>query len=204
MTTQFLWDDASIAALKVDWDDGLSASECAVDLMKKFRGVLSRSSVIGKVHRLKLAKRRYPGQPKVNKGTGARPRRRPNNPTPASRPRLVDRGNNFFALEAYDKRTPDYERDAAIRELPPEAIPKAQRKSFDELKYQHCRFIYGDPKEKDHFYCGGDRFIGRYCAYHHSITHIGTARISDFERARRRQAYINLRRIEAEKERLAV
>ena len=49
-------------------------------------------------------------------------------------------------------------------------VPVAQRKTFIELQNNHCRFIYGDPCEPCHYYCGSptaDVIGGRpYCDCH--------------------------------------
>ena len=64
------WNDERIEALTKMWREGLSASQVARQL-----GGVSRSAVIGKVHRLGIAGRDAPAGP-INVGGRPPPRRR--------------------------------------------------------------------------------------------------------------------------------
>ncbi len=55
-------------------------------------------------------------------------------------------------------------------ELPADDIPLEQRKALIDLKNEHCRWPYGEPRKPDFFFCGApeaDFAIGRvYCRFH--------------------------------------
>ena len=47
------------------------------------------------------------------------------------------------------------------------AIPLDQRVYLLELRDHHCLWPCGDPKDRDFFFCGGDRLAGHaYCEKH--------------------------------------
>ena len=51
-------------------------------------------------------------------------------------------------------------------------IPVEQRKTLFELGAWDCRFIVGDPKEPDSFYCGGTCKEGEHwCGFHRRIVY---------------------------------
>lgn len=140
------WTDTRIETLKKLWADGLSASQVAAEL-----GGVTRSAVIGKVHRLGLARRaptpRAPIQrrPRV----GRRPALKQQVATPA--PELV----------------PVIDAD----------IPVEQRRSLLQLDDRTCRWPVGDPQEPTFFFCGARPLTTScYCAYHDRVS---TNRVSE-------------------------
>lgn len=132
------WTELRIEMLTKLWTAGLSAAEIAREM-----GELTRSAVLGKVHRLELPERKLRGairrRPPVDHQTYI--------PRPRKRVRRIARINNHIEI------TGRFER-ALPRELAAAAIPLAQRKSLVELANNSCRWIYGDPADAEHFYCG--------------------------------------------------
>jgi GcrA cell cycle regulator len=135
------WSDERIEALTKLWREGLSASQVARQL-----GGISRSAVIGKVHRLGIAGREAPSRPHALVGRGAnRPRasaggvRRqaaPRAPRLAVQPRLV-------IFEA------------------------AATATIHTLTSHGCRWPIGEPDEAAFGFCGRLREgPGSYCAGH--------------------------------------
>lgn len=134
------WTDERIAQLEELWKAGWSARQ-----IKMKMGCVSRSAVIGKVHRLGLAPR------------GAR--------TP-----LLDNRHRSKRV-----RTPKHLRNkptafqAFVAALPVEpAPPPAQdiaRVAFGDLEAHHCRWVIGEPSRGQ--CCGCDKVPGLpYCADH--------------------------------------
>jgi len=146
------------------WADGLPASQIAAKL-----GGVSRSSVIGKVHRLGLTGRKL-----ANRATAARERRKPTHharPYKPSRSGVAAGGafNTTFAHKA--KSAPALELEEEPIELLD--IPFAQRKTLIELSEHTCRWPVGHPDLPDFFFCGGD-VAGEqvYCAYHCRVAYV--------------------------------
>lgn len=54
---KFVWHGAAESMLRRLWADGRTAAACADELSSKFGAAVSRSAVLGKVHRLGLAGR---------------------------------------------------------------------------------------------------------------------------------------------------
>lgn len=171
-----VWTDERVAKLKQ-----LHAENYSFSAIGEALGGVSRNACIGKAKRLGLPERRKSWRPSKKTLPWRRVRVSP-----------------IVGL------LPDEQFEAAPlpTEFPAEAIPLAQRKTFAQLQWHHCRFIYGSPASGDFFYCGGTKYAGSYCAYHHAITHRGSAQLSEFERERRRQFHINAHRIATEAERM--
>ena len=136
------WSDERIEALAKLWREGLSASQVARQL-----GGVSRSAVIGKVHRLGIAGRDAPSRPSASVVRAA-PRQRASaggvrNPNGARAPRRVAPAPRLVVFEA----TPT----ATIHTLTPRG----------------CRWPIGEPEEAGFGFCGRlcDR-QGPYCAGH--------------------------------------
>ena len=53
-----LWSDERLTLLRVLWIDGLSAEQIAQTINAETEGTFTRNSIIGRVHRLKLNRRR--------------------------------------------------------------------------------------------------------------------------------------------------
>src|SRR5215471_2797085 len=128
------WTPERIELLKQLWKEGLSASQIA----NKLKGArITRCSVIGKVHRLKLEAReaRRPAKPKARRANGV-----PKPPMPPPRPQ---------------RRPPE-----------PPPPPRMRALSFFRLKSQHCHWPIGDWFEPARLFCGADKELGEiYCPF---------------------------------------
>lgn len=132
-----MWTEERVEKLKALRSAGYSAGIIANEL-----GGVSRSAVLGKLHRLGLfgshkAGKRHKGGPKPN-------------------PRV-----EALAM-------PVRKMSAAPLPLPQEDAPKGPLVSFADLEPHHCRAIYGHPKDGGEWgYCGCERVPGSsYCAEH--------------------------------------
>jgi GcrA cell cycle regulator len=129
------WNSERIEALTKMWREGLSASQVARQL-----GGVSRSAVIGKVHRLGIAGRDAPARP-----MGGRP---------STRIRATSGG----IRRTQAPRTP---REPAIS-VPRVAFEVAATASIHTLTTHACRWPIGDPDQ------AGFGFCGRLCSGHAS------------------------------------
>jgi GcrA cell cycle regulator len=162
------WTNERVALLKQLWADGLSASQIATRLRD-----VSRSAVIGKVHRLGLAARAT--TPRVRT---VRPR---SNIAlfPARSPQAQHRA---FTNPAPKPAPQPQERKAAtiipLRALPDldEPAPEGRLKLLD-LKDGMCHWPIGDPKEDGFHFCGRRRSLATpYCEHHAAIAYNPAAR----------------------------
>jgi GcrA cell cycle regulator len=139
------WTDERVELLKKLWAQGATCSHIAARL----GGNLSRNAVIGKVHRLGLAGRVVPvrshserigGSPKIRK--------------------------------VRVKPAPAVSQKSILAELPVEPLQKEDTRpdvlvALHDLEPHHCRWVYGDPKQGDHGFCGSEKVIGLpYCTAH--------------------------------------
>jgi len=145
------WTDERIAALKRLWSEGYSASRIAALL-----GGISRSAVIGKVHRLNLSERR--DSPNARRSAHLRrPRKR------VLTPRRV--------IQAPTSRFAQYLAAASTAELPPPRSADTVGVTFAQIDadrpHQHCRWPVGDPKHPGFGFCGCAPVAGLpYCEAH--------------------------------------
>jgi GcrA cell cycle regulator len=137
------WNEERIEALTRMWRDGLSASQVARQL-----GGVSRSAVIGKVHRLGIAGRDAPSRPNALGGR------------PSTRIRASAGGVRRLAA-ARPSRAPI---GPAQPRVPFEVVATA---SIHTLTEHGCRWPIGEPDQSGFGFCGRLRTgAGSYCAGH--------------------------------------
>jgi len=137
------WNEERIEALTKMWREGLSASQVARQL-----GGVSRSAVIGKIHRLGIAGRDAPSRPH---SLGGRP---------ATRVRATAGGIRRVAAQV---RSPRQAASAAPR-ANFEVAPTA---TIHTLTEAGCRWPIGEPDQAGFGFCGRIRTgSGAYCAGH--------------------------------------
>jgi GcrA cell cycle regulator len=135
------WNEERTATLRKLWLEGLSASQVARQL-----GGVSRSAVIGKVHRLGITVRELPPRPRATvRVARAQPRARDARDT-VQTPRSVP------------------PRPARIAPTLVEMSPTA---SIVGLSTHSCRWPIGDPGMSDFGFCGRDKLArASYCEDH--------------------------------------
>lgn len=149
------WTDERIEYLKARWSQGIPAGRIARELG---HGV-SRSAVLGKIHRLGIAELSpYAG------GCGQRPKE-------ARRPPNHAHAHGVSGKHSYrQKPLPAWVTDATPYiddPLVDTDIPPPQRRSFLELTSHTCRWPIGDPSNSDFFFCGAEPSQHKpYCAAH--------------------------------------
>lgn len=139
------WSDERIARMKQLWKDGCSARQISKEL-----GGITRSAVLGKIHRLGLS-RVYPLMNMTVK------KKKSPKPQIKSAPRK-SAVRELFKSE-FEPFTPKEEIDISL----------AQRKSMDDLEPQDCRWPLADsePRVTPWRYCGREKVQGLpYCEDH--------------------------------------
>lgn len=159
------WTDDRVQMLCSLWADGLSASCIASEL-----GGVTRSAVIGKVHRLNLSYRktikiREAGAERGVFGTRTQRPPRKNYSVRQGRAAAPDRIERREAeaeirAEFYAAEVADLSEDQ-----------KARAVTFAQLNNStHCKWPYGDPRKPDFLFCGCDRMPSSpYCGPHTRI-----------------------------------
>lgn len=155
------WTAARIKYLTVQWKAGLSAGQIALQM----EGGFSRSSIIGKVHRLGLGGR---GQPH---------KRLPKGPRRIARVTGPRQKSEFYA-RSY---TPPKEKYPLLEAPKKLAEPESLKLSILDLSDTTCKYP-GDEDRAPFTYCGNLAVESRpYCAFHEQVAHTkGTQR--DFDR----------------------
>ena len=157
------WTDARIAYLKAQWLKGVTARQIA----RQLGGGISRSAVLGKIHRLGLADlspRSWVHRSHLKRG-GAR---RVSDQLGAERPLSLAFAGQRWPPPAWVIEAKPYVEDPRIDA----DIPLAQRRSLLELTRGACRWPVGDPSHPDFFFCGAEALRGElYCAAHRARAH---------------------------------
>lgn len=140
------WTPERVTMLEKLWADGLSATQIACEMGG------TRNSVIGKVHRLRLA-----GRPKPESFGGGKQDKRGDN----TRARNLARRSPKFNPEPMPKRPPR-----------PDA-PTPLMISILDLTSTTCRWPVGDPLDAGFGYCGcGCPVETPYCDYHDHVARL--------------------------------
>jgi len=147
-----IWSDARVAALKTAWREGLSASQIAVRL----GGGLTRSAVIGKLHRLGVCGGGKPSAPRIAFA-------------PLPRPGRVERPGSAPLKLRWPEPILETPQIAPAGGAPPGGPgPKYLR----DMAPRECRFGLGDPGPGEGAYqlfCAAPTTGHAYCAHHRAI-----------------------------------
>lgn len=152
------WTAERVEKLKKLQLDGMSCSLIA----SRLGGGATRNSVIGKLHRLGLARGGQNQYPRIHKNTGGgnrRYKRKPNKP---------------FRIVSYRRDPIDAAAVAAAKEellailtAPEVDVPVKERRGVAELLDKQCRWPIVDPQHKDFHFCNGQATPGLpYCKFH--------------------------------------
>ena len=162
------WTNERVELLKQLWADGLSASQIATRLRD-----VSRSAVIGKVHRLGLA-----GRPTTSRVRTARPRS-----NIALFPARSPQAPHLTFTNPAPKPAPQPQERKAAAIIPLSAAPALDEPAPEgplkllDLKDGMCHWPIGDPKEDGFHFCGRRRSLATpYCEHHAAIAYNPAAR----------------------------
>jgi len=164
------WTNQMVEQLRVLWQEGLTTSEIAKRL-----GV-SKNSIVGKIHRLKL-----PGRPSPIK------KEEKDTKTPAKK--LFEKVKEKFSKKTKD--APDIEPEkpvttqVEVEVAIPETVsvmptPEVQEEreaevlvKLTDLDNHTCRWPIGDPKDENFHFCGKKIKTGQtYCDEHSAIAFV--------------------------------
>ncbi|MEA2961186.1 MAG: GcrA cell cycle regulator [Alphaproteobacteria bacterium] len=143
------WTDARIAHLKARWSQGVTAQRIAREL----GGGISRSAVLGKIHRLGFAELspRVWVHRSLLKRAGER---RISHQLWAALGRTF--AGQHWLPPAWVIEAKPYVDDPRVDT----DIPLAQRRSLLDLTAGACRWPVGDPSHPDFFFCGAEALRG--------------------------------------------
>ena len=155
------WTDARIAHLKMRWSQGVTAQRIAREL----GGGISRSAVLGKIHRLgfaELSPRAWVHRSHLKRAGERR----------ISHQLWAALGRTFAGQQwpppAWVIEAKPYVEDPRIDA----DIPLAQRRSLLDLTRGACRWPVGDPSHPDFFFCGAEALRGELYWRHIAPAHI--------------------------------
>jgi len=147
------WTDERIDRLKARWSQGATARQISRELGHG----ISRSAVLGKVHRLRIddATRQVTGrEERIDAGRVLHLRETVAGSAPSRRPRV---------LPAWVLNAKRYIDDRGVDT----DIPLSQRRPLLELNPGTCRWPVGEPGKPDFFFCGAEPLPNKpYCAAH--------------------------------------
>ncbi len=159
------WTEERVEILKKLWAEGLSASQIANQL-----GEVSRNAVIGKVHRLGLARRAPSSRSQITLPRKAR--RMPGNSKSARQKFASREKNTQKVLDGQHPPISSKKAPVQLRVIEELVIPKAERKSIETLTACSCRWPIGDPESDDFHFCGRNRLENKpYCEFHAAIAY---------------------------------
>lgn len=145
-----IWTDERVELVKKRWTDGLSASDIAAELGEG----ITRSAVLGKVHRLQLPIRNNPHQP---------------------RPRASHVRRRSATRIAYIQGQIGKPRLPAIVKPQPVA-PEFKSIGIVDVADDQCKFSVSNDGA-NHLFCAAETELGKpYCPYHCGIVYIRTNR----------------------------
>lgn len=163
-----VWDDPEIFQFaKREFEAGTSAKETAKLVNIQFGAQITRNSVLSVANRRGW---RSPFSPK-NKSPDGSPKRKhkrapwalPNDPPPPKRqkPKPVKEIDPLELLAIDDA-----------------AIPFEQRRSILTIERGECRFVVGDPKTGNYFFCGAPvKPDSSFCPGHHARCYVTAAEL---------------------------
>lgn len=158
------WTDARVEFLTTAWTvTGLSALKIAESPIFQGSGI-SRSGILGKIHRLGLSGRcRLSRQKKNGRLLGAKAVK---TAVPAKQPTAATKSRTFAfggGPQTF-KGLPDEPYVEPAEEL---VVPIAERKTIQTLEAGDCRWPIGNPRESDFHFCGRQQVSGLpYCEHH--------------------------------------
>jgi GcrA cell cycle regulator len=154
------WTEERVELLRRLWIENFSASRIAAEL-----GGVSRSAVIGKIHRLGLSERDQPASSLKRQPRLPRSERR------VWRPASI--GNTALKAELEMPGMPEPQPF-------PSAVPIAKRLTVEKLTERTCKWPIGDPRKEDFHFCGHASLkVLPYCLYHARLAYRSSDRQID-------------------------
>ncbi|MCP1336228.1 GcrA family cell cycle regulator [Futiania mangrovi] len=153
------WTEERVALLKKLWAEGWSASQIAREL-----GEVTRNAVIGKVHRLGIARRDAAPRPSRPEARTSAARK------PATASKSEARARTAEAAPARPAARTQTARPVAAKPVIPtryEVVERGKPLSLMELNDRTCKWPIGNPGDADFSFCGESVVSGHpYCQEH--------------------------------------
>jgi GcrA cell cycle regulator len=147
------WTDERIELVKTLWSQGMSARR----IVRELGDDISRSAVLGKIHRLGIVQTSPNSGARRSESKNARPAPRREHDVAGELP------GNQDGLPAWVRDAEPYIDDPLVDA----DIPVSQRRALLELSGRICRWPVGDPSRSDFFFCGAEALPGKpYCVAH--------------------------------------
>lgn len=151
------WTEERVALLRKLWTEDFSASRIAAEL-----GGVSRSAVIGKIHRLGLCGR---GKPTWSTKRQPRPRVPPSQRQVC---RTASIGNTALKMRPELFEEPQPQPSDSI------VVPIARKLTIEKLTEHTCKWPIGEPGHQEFHFCGHDSLEAMpYCQYHARLAYRG-------------------------------
>lgn len=191
-----VWTEEAESYAKAQWLAGDSAAMIAVALAEKFGLAVSRSAVLGKMFRAKLAKplerKRIElsaaGKAGAKAGSGwTRPQRAPPRPLSTPRPKSAPAAAGL-SIDRNEVWSKSFHSDGGV--------------ALVDLRADMCRWPLGDPRDVESFrYCGAEAPVGDgpYCAGHKRLAYSARAERKPMSEEHRQAVRIALLRHHAQK-----
>lgn len=145
--TEFSWvkNHEALAEVRTMWAEMKSARQIAIYISEKYSAPITRNSIIGLVNRLGI------GRPNKTANYEARRAGKPPKPPRQRRSRF----NGQY-----------------LRLVWSEPVHTGLSVTFQDLRAEQCRWIYGEPRGLDTAFCGAPTGKGQsYCAHHYVRCH---------------------------------
>jgi GcrA cell cycle regulator len=157
------WTEHRIAFLKKAWnDDGLSAKQIAESPAFEGSG-LTRSSILGKIHRMKLQTRSTSSRPRASAPRGPKSVA----PSVAARAVATKTKSRTFAFGSGPDGYVAKPAEPYVESGEELVIPVAERKTLQDLEAGDCRWPINDPRAADFHFCARPKVPGLpYCPHH--------------------------------------
>lgn len=145
-----IWTDEKVEELKRLWDAGGSCSEIGAELK------ITRSAVIGKVHRLGLAGRRVKLSEEVRARRADKIRSR----------HEARQARGMIIRKARERKVQEPSHPVALPFIGSLNIPFNDLRPFNGYGPNQCRFIAAEPPGPDYLVCGNETLKGEsYCGH---------------------------------------
>jgi GcrA cell cycle regulator len=151
------WTEERVALLRKLWTEEFSASRIAAEL-----GGVSRSAVIGKMHRLGLCGRGKPTWSAKRQSKARLPR------SERQVCRAASIGNTALKVRA------EMLEEAQPQPFESIVVPIARKLTIEKLTEHTCKWPIGDPGHQEFHFCGHDSLEAMpYCRYHARLAYRG-------------------------------
>lgn len=173
------WTGASVDRLLAMWADGLSASQISNRLRVEFELDVSRSAVLGKLHRMKVPHRVTASAPSAR-------RSHPRPPAPPKPPKAKPALRLISDKQSFEEPEPRAPRVIVDRSAAFAPLPGSEPKAWMERSGRQCTWPIGEGSGPDLLACCQPVKQGRWCTHHNALGTVKTTTPNELARTLRR------------------